>query len=124
MTRHFFGFALVCAAAVGACHGHGEPTGATCPPGSTLTYDNFGRAFMTKYCTRCHSSQLAGDARQDAPEGHDFDTREGVVAVQDHVDQMAAAGPDAVNTDMPPDGAAPSEAERYQLGEWLACGAP
>jgi hypothetical protein len=42
----------------------------------------------------------------------------------EHIDEQAAAGPDHVNTSMPPSGPRPSEAERRQLGEWLACGAP
>lgn len=35
------------------------PTGSVCN-GSTLTYDNFGQAFMEKYCTDCHSSTKKG----------------------------------------------------------------
>jgi uncharacterized membrane protein len=99
----------------------GVATGAVCPSGSTLTYDDFARPFMTSYCTRCHSSTLSGAARNGAPAGHDFDTEAGILAVADHVDGLAAAGPNAVNTAMPPDGAKPTEAERRQLGEWLAC---
>ena len=99
----------------------GVATGATCPPGSTLTYAGFAQPFMTSYCTRCHSSTLTGSARNNAPLGHDFDSEAGILAVAEHVDGRAAAGPNAVNTAMPPDGAKPSEAERRQLGEWLAC---
>ena len=100
------------------------PTGATCPPGSTLTWDSFGQAFMTRYCTRCHAASLRGVDRHGAPSFHDFDTVQGVRVMRDHVDETAAAGPAAVNTAMPPDGDAPTEAERVQLGAWLACGAP
>jgi uncharacterized membrane protein len=99
----------------------GVPTGASCPPSSTLTWDSFGRSFMTSYCTRCHSSQLTGPARQSAPLGHDFDTENGVIVVAEHVDGLAAAGPNAVNTAMPPSNPMPTEAERRQLGEWVAC---
>jgi len=42
---------------------------------------------------------------------------------KDVIDRSAAAGPKAVNTFMPQSGSVP-EAERRQLGEWLACGAP
>jgi len=42
---------------------------------------------------------------------------------KDIIDRSAAAGPKAVNTYMPDGGSVP-EAERRQLGEWLACGAP
>lgn len=99
----------------------GAPTGSTCPAGSTLTYENFAKAFMEAYCTRCHSSQLMGDARNGAPPYHDFDTEVGILSVWEHVDENAAAGPDSVNEIMPPDGAKPTLDERKKLGEWLAC---
>ena len=107
----------------GAPHGEleGTPTGATCPPGSTLTYETFAQPFVESYCTRCHSSQLSGAARNGAPLGHDFDSEAGILVVADHVDQYAAAGPNAVNTAMPPEDPRPTEEERRQLGEWLAC---
>lgn len=97
------------------------PTESVCPPGSTLTYEDFAAPFMSAYCTRCHSSELSGSARMGAPSFHDFDTLAGILPVADHVDEWAAAGPAAVNTLMPPSGPSPSEAERRQLGEWLAC---
>lgn len=102
-----------------------KPTGSTCPTGSTLTYETFGRHFMETYCTRCHSSAVKGDQRQGAPDDHNFDTLENIHATEfEHIDQQAAAGPNAVNTVMPPSDPRPSEAERKQLGEWLACDAP
>ena len=97
------------------------PTGSECPPGSTLTYENFGADFMGAYCTRCHASDRHGVDRHGAPLYHDFDTFDGIIVVADHIDEYAAAGPDATNTIMPPDGEAPSDEERLQLGEWLAC---
>jgi hypothetical protein len=103
----------------------GPPSGAVCPDDSALTYDTFGKMFMEDYCTRCHSSKLKGDAaRMNAPEGHDFDTIEGIWAVQDHIDQMAASGPSNTNVMMPYSDPKPSKAEREMLGEWLACEAP
>lgn len=99
----------------------GKPSGSTCPDGSTLTYENFARPFMQNYCVRCHSSTLTGDARNGAPEFHDFDSEEGILAVANHVDEKAAAGPDAINKVMPKNGPAPTEEERRMLGEWLAC---
>lgn len=103
--------------------GDPTPTGATCPPGSTLTYDNFARPFMEAYCTRCHSSTLQGADRHGAPLYHDFDTEVGILNVRGHVDKEAAAGPDAVNTFMPEGDPKPTDDERYKLGEWLACAA-
>lgn len=111
------------AACGGDDHGGGDglPTNAACPIGSTLTYEGFGKPFAESYCTRCHSSELSGADRNGAPDGHDFDSLEGIVAVADHVDEYAAAGPDATNEIMPPSDPRPSLAERQMLGEWLAC---
>jgi hypothetical protein len=97
----------------------GTPSGAECD--STLTYENFGMAFMTSYCTGCHSSTLSGTARNGAPEDHDYDTLDGILLVAEHIDEHAAAGPDATNDLMPPLDPRPSQAEREQLGAWLAC---
>jgi cytochrome c5 len=102
----------------------GMPTGSTCPTTQTLTYANFGQAFFDSYCQRCHASTVTGPARMGAPADHVFDMVQDIQLLSHHIDELAAAGPDAVNTEMPPDGAKPTEAERRQLGEWLACGAP
>lgn len=102
----------------------GPSTDSTCPPTSTLTYNNFAKPFMESYCTRCHASDKMGDARNGAPAFHDFDTLIGIKQVSNHVDQTAASGPAATNMSMPPDGAKPSLAERQMLGEWIACGMP
>ena len=100
-------------------------SGATCPSDSSLTYDTFGRAFMERYCTSCHSASLTGAARQGAPSDHNFDTLEAChEAGADHIDQTSAAGPDRLNDSMPPIYPLPTNDERRQLGEWLACGMP
>jgi mono/diheme cytochrome c family protein len=118
----------VCLALLAGCssdEADGGATGSVCPPSSTLTYDSFGEAFMARYCVRCHSSPLTGSARNGAPSDHDFDTLEGLHATEpEHIDEQAAAGPDNVNTAMPPGDPRPSEAERRELGEWVACGMP
>jgi uncharacterized membrane protein len=122
--------ALVTAAALSACNGEDEgspePSGAICPDNSSLTYDNFGSPFFATYCTGCHSSELDGIDRHGAPADHNFDTLAGILSEAEHIDEWAAAGPDAVNTAMPPATAddTPDESERRDLGEWLACGAP
>src|SRR6187402_2766182 len=36
--------------------GPGDSTGSTCPTDSTLTYTNFGQAFMQSHCLSCHRS--------------------------------------------------------------------
>ena len=104
------------AAAVSACgDDEGEPTGSICPDDSALTYDNFGAQFFQSKCLVCHGS--AG------PESPKLDTVEQIRASSGEIDKQAAAGPNAVNTNMPEDGSV-SEADRRKLGEWLACGAP
>jgi uncharacterized membrane protein len=99
----------------------GVATQSICPPDSDLDYVTFGREFMIDYCTSCHSSDLTGVARNGAPEGYDFDTLEGILAEMAEIDEWAAAGPAAINTAMPPSAPIPTEDERRQLGEWLAC---
>ena len=59
-----------------------------------------------------------------APVDTTFDAVEDIRFHSHHIDELAAAGPAGVNTEMPPDAPTPTEAERLQLGEWLACGAP
>lgn len=100
------------------------PTGSSCPPASTLTYESFGRAFFEQYCQTCHASSVRGGARQGAPSSHTYDDRAMIVRAIEEIDLRAAAGPDAINEDMPRSYPAPSALERERLGEWLACGAP
>lgn len=129
LTRPIASTLALCTAFLGACGGHhGGPTGtateATCPATQTLTYTNFGETFFDRYCQGCHASTVVGAARNGAPSDHTFDRVEDIRLVLDHIDELAAAGPAAVNTAMPPQDPRPTEAERRQLGEWLACDAP
>ena len=125
------GAALVLASSPLACgddaateKDEGEPTGTTCPTNSTLTYDNFGKAFMAQYCTSCHSATVTGASRKDAPTTVNFDTAAHTVEHRALIDRVAGAGPNHVNTFMPPEDPRPTEAERRQLAEWTACGSP
>lgn len=124
---HLFPVLLVLSMSA-ACHAEeendGPPSGADCQMNSTLTWDSFGKQFMEKYCTHCHATSLSGAARQGAPSDHNFESAELVRTQIEHIDEQAAAGPDAVNTAMPIGAPTPTEQERQQLGEWLACGAP
>lgn len=112
------------------------PTGATCPDPdpNTLTYDNFGKPFMQRYCTWCHDSSLPRSERNGAPLYHDFDSLLGVLEVVDHIDEQAGFGPDAMNELMPPSRCPstpgggldtscmkPTAEERTNLAVWLAC---
>ena len=119
---------------IAACGGNDDPppdstepgpsSGSTCPSDSTLTYENFGMQFFADYCTRCHSTMPENGTRSGAPRGLDWDQIDVVREYTMQIDKMAAAGPDATNTGMPPRDPRPSVAERRNLGEWLACGAP
>lgn len=90
-----------------------------CPDDSVLTYDNFGGPFMRNWCTGCHNSELPEGERAQATLGVDLETRELIV---DWADRVWFRSADA-NRTMPP-GGGPTDEEREQLGEWLACGAP
>ena len=97
----------------------GTLEGRVCPEDSFLTYENFGSAFFSEYCTGCHSAQLPPRMRQEAPEGVDFETLDKVRAQAESIYLRAADEYDL----MPPIGG-PSIEARELLGEWLACGAP
>lgn len=118
--------ALVCVAGASACHHEheGTPTQAVCPTTQTLTYANFGQAFMQQYCLSCHSSSVQGAARNGAPSDHNFDKLSDIRSFAEHIDMHAGSGPGGTNDAMPEDDPIPTIEERKKLSEWLACGAP
>lgn len=105
-----------------ACEG-GADTGSTCPPGGAAapTYATFGQAFFANYCTECHSASSPN--RHGAPSDQNYDSEADIVAHATDIELQAAAGPLAINTSMPEGGRGgkPSDDERKQLGEYLAC---
>jgi hypothetical protein len=102
----------------------GPLTGATCPNGSTLTYENFAKQFFSSYCLSCHSERVVGAARMNAPGDHNFDTLAEIELLAGHIDQLAGSGPAATNVKMPPRGATPTDEERKMLSAWIACDHP
>jgi uncharacterized membrane protein len=84
---------------------------------STLTYANFGSAYMTSYCLGCHSTNASN--RQGAPISVNFDTLEQVQNQASRVDARSGAG-----SSMPPVSfsSIPSGSERTMLSEWIDCG--
>lgn len=94
-----------------ACTSGAESTGIapiTCDPESTLSYTNFGAAFMRDNCLSCH----------DTKESPRLLTQSQVQANASHILQ------EAVYTNAMPEDADITLAEREMLGNWLACGAP
>jgi Sec-independent protein translocase protein TatA len=100
-----------------------------CPPDNTLTWRSFGGGFLLTWCTGCHSSHLAADARQDAPIDVNFDTHAAFKPHASLVYERAVLEAHAVLRDpntaspMPPAGL-PPESDRQRLTQWIACGAP
>ncbi|MDB5218860.1 MAG: hypothetical protein JWO86_6787 [Myxococcaceae bacterium] len=108
---------LVMAAA--ACKAETSIDDYPCPQGGTkLTYASFGEPYLAQNCQTCHGQ--ASDDRKGAPSGYDFGTVESVRSHKDRIFARAAAD----NVTMPPGPDDPPSSERYQLAEWLACGAP
>ena len=123
-------------AVLAGCGSSPSPTGTVCPDPDpmSLTYDNFGRDFMERYCTWCHASTIPRSQRHGAPLYHDYDSLLGVLQTPDHIDEQAGFGPAAENDFMPPErcpttaGGAldrncpqPTADERRKLAEWIAC---
>lgn len=99
-----------------------------CEDGTDLTWDNFGKGFITSWCLPCHSVNLVSpetgdtatdDPRSGAPMGVNFDT---LADVQRQRDLIIAFATTAAPL-MPPAGGTRPE-ERDALEEWLECEAP
>lgn len=108
----------------------GGPPLPPCPPENVLTWRSFGAGFLLTWCTGCHSSALAEDARQGAPQAVDFDTYALYKPFERLVYERAvteahaiAVDPDAAASPMPPAGLVPA-ADRERLAQWIACGSP
>jgi hypothetical protein len=111
--KKFFFIAIVMIAALAACSWE-EMKDYPCPQGGTqLTYDNFGKGFMDSYCVRCHGG----------PNGYSSRAFTDVDLIRANAaDIFRNAARD--NVTMPPGPDDPPKDARYQLGEWLSCGAP
>jgi hypothetical protein len=91
----------------------------------TLTYSNFGQAFFTSWCTRCHATTVTGGvARHGAPSDHNFDTLAGVQQWAIQIDQVAAMNPTGSprNDFMPAEPPFPPDDERKKLACFIATG--
>jgi hypothetical protein len=89
-----------------------------CPDGGTsLTYSNFGKNFLDRYCQTCHASDAPD--RKGAPSAYSFGDPESVQRHRVRIFERSAAE----NDTMPPGPDDPPLALRLELAEWLACGA-
>ena len=87
--------------------GKADAGGSAC---DTLTYDSFGKAFLTSYCTSCHVGAAAA-------KGVRLDSLAGVTAAKSKVKSEVS------RSAMPPLGSkAPTSAERTQFGQRIDCG--
>ena len=76
---------------------------------ATLTYQSFGRQFLTDYCISCHGGA--------APRGgFKLDTLAAVSSRKTGVKSQVLSG------GMPMGNKKPSDSERARLGQWLDCG--
>lgn len=117
VIRCALGFLL--ANALAACAPADAYEDASCPEGgTTLTYENFGQAFIDRECQYCHASWV--EDRKGAPMEYTFDDHASVLHFADHIYDRSAAS----NRSMPPGPDDPSQDERDDLAEWIACGAP
>jgi hypothetical protein len=115
---------LLSAWALSACGGGASGTedvpafDGDCKKITPPSYSEVASSFFT-YCVGCHSAAKAGNDRNGAPSGLDFDT-------YDHAIVGALPGVAMVKQrKMPyPDGVGPTDAERNLFYEWALCGTP
>ncbi len=119
--------ALALALGLGACAVDESLGDHPCPPGgTTLTYENFGKAFMDRHCQSCHAQAGGGGGHLSAatsygvPAGYSFGSADEVRAHRERIFARSAAS----NTSMPPGPDDPPQGDRDKLADWLGCGAP
>lgn len=88
----------------------------SCPEDSTVTWADVEPLF-SEHCTSCHSSQLTGADRLEAPVGYDYDSLENARAHPNWTWAEILLG------HMPPAGAL-GEQDQQMIREWLACDGP
>jgi uncharacterized membrane protein len=105
------------ACALGACPPEPDPDEEFCRDAPLLTWNNFGRGFVTQHCQSCHGSEVEGEDRNEAPLDVNFDTVEQVWLRKPEI--LAYVPPD--EPFMPPEGGV-SEEDKDLLKYWLRCG--
>jgi|GEM_PF-1286744 len=113
MRALFFVTVLVFAALAPACTWE-DMSSYPCPDGgSTLTYANFGQTFFADWCVSCHGGPNGYSSRS-------FTDLDSIQAQAADIFKNAAED----NETMPPGPNGPPKDQRYELAQWLACGAP
>lgn len=88
-----------------------------CVDAPVVTYDNFGKGFVTEACQPCHASTTLD--RHDAPDNIVFDTEQQVWIWSGTILEVATGE----EPTMPPEGGV-SDDDRYLLEVWLTCDEP
>jgi hypothetical protein len=104
---------------VNGCPVLDEPQAQPGDPIDGDTYETFAMGFFEEWCTRCHSSALAGDDRNGAPVGYDWDVE---ATVRDHLEEIRSAV--GVTNFMPFEPPDPTCDERRRLVRWIDADAP
>ena len=101
---------------VSACGGQDD----VCDTTQSVTYAGEIKALFDAHCIDCHATTLAGDDRQDATEGYDYDTYEASAEGAARAAVRAQAGT------MPPvaEGNAMNDAQVCRIVAWVEQGAP
>lgn len=83
------------------------------------TWDTYAQGFFAMWCTRCHATANAGDARNGAPDGYNWDDP---ASVRTHLSEIRkAVGVVNFMPFNPPD---PSCADRQRIVRWIDAAAP
>ena len=97
-----------------ACGGKDEASDSSAPCDPSVTYESFGRGFVTQHCQTCHAS--TSPDRRGAPRDVVFDTEDDVWANADAIRVRAIE-----QGDMPPQGGVSAD-DLALLDRWLSCG--
>ncbi len=88
----------------------------SCDDAPVITYETFGRGFLSTYCNGCHGAEAVD--RQNAPADVVFDTRAQATDWADRI--YTRVFPTEGTTPMPPAGGiVPDDEERARI--WLTC---
>jgi len=118
MRAHYTFVMIALVLLVIGCQGQENLGDHSCPTGSSVTYESFGKEFFGTWCQSCHGAAVTN--RNGAPDDIFFDTRDDIWALREQVFAQTA---DA-NKSMPIGPHGPSDDDRKRLADWLACGAP